>query len=423
MINRVPMMKTLIPFLSLFLASCGVHNHRYDSEQDAYYQNDYYAYDNYDPYYGYGSSGYSTTGDGVYYNDYNYYPDRWGVNYSNVYYSPYRYPRVGFYFSSGYGCGYSYWSNGCSSRYWPSSYYVYNSWPSYGFGFSYSSYYYDNNWWYNHWRHRNYEHYRPTQTGFYSARNEALRLNNSRYYNSHKYNQRNNRYNNTYRNNPTAVNRGRSSSNRPVNRSNNRTNNSNKPSRAAKPVQRGRQEAVQNNQRYNQIRANDSVRSQATARSSSQGLQSRINEDYVQRNYQNNRYQSQKPTQTASNSSMQTNRVKPMNSQSPVYQTNTVPRTNSNAIRYNQRPTNNLNHVAPRAEQRQLNTRNQSNSRSVQSGSIQAPSNQALVKPSQPVNKPKPRSRTKNTEKTKDTRSNDNRSSSSGSRGRSGNRD
>jgi hypothetical protein len=101
---------------------------------------------------------------------------------------------------------------------------------------------------------------------------------------------------------------------------------------------------------------------------------------------------------------MQTNRVKPMNSQSPVYQTNTVPRTNSNAIRYNQRPTNNLNHVAPRAEQRQLNTRNQSNSRSVQSGSIQAPSNQALVKPSQPVNKPKPRSRTKNTEKTKDSR-------------------
>ena len=170
--------------------------------------------------------------------------------------------------------------------------------------------------------------------------------------------------------------------------------------------------------------------SQATVRSSTQGLPSRINEDYAQRNLQNNRYQSQKPAQIATRTSVQTNRinrVKPMNSQSPVYQTNTVPRTYSNANRYNQRPTNNLNQVAPRAEQRQLNTRSQSNSlqtnnRSVQSGSIQPPSNRTVVKPSQPVNNPKPRSRSKNTEKTKDSRSDNNRSSS-GSRSKSGNRD
>ena len=139
------MMKFLIPFLTLFLASCGVHNHRYDTQQDVYYEDDYYAYDNYDPYYGYGSSEYSTAGDGVYYNNYNYYPDRWGVTYSNVNYSPYRYPRVGFYLSSGYNCGYSYWSTRCSSGFYGSSFYgssYYGSGfgPYYGFGLGFGGY-------------------------------------------------------------------------------------------------------------------------------------------------------------------------------------------------------------------------------------------------------------------------------------------
>ena len=172
-------MKLMIPILTLFLVSCGVHNHRYNAEEDVYYQEDYYAYDNYDPYYGYGSGEYSTTGDGVYYNNYNYYPDRWGITYSNVYYSPYRYPRVGFYFSSSYNCGYSYWSNWCSPWYRSPFHWGYHyGWSSWGIGLGYSGYYYDNYWWYNHWRNRTYHHPR---TGYYSARNEVRRLNNNRY--------------------------------------------------------------------------------------------------------------------------------------------------------------------------------------------------------------------------------------------------
>ena len=37
-------MKLFIPFMTLFLASCGVHHHRYDAAEDTYYQDDYYAY-------------------------------------------------------------------------------------------------------------------------------------------------------------------------------------------------------------------------------------------------------------------------------------------------------------------------------------------------------------------------------------------
>ena len=72
--NPVLNMKILIPILTLFLASCATHNHRYDARDDVYYEDDYYAYGDYDPYYGYGTSEYSTAGDGVYYNNYNYCP-------------------------------------------------------------------------------------------------------------------------------------------------------------------------------------------------------------------------------------------------------------------------------------------------------------------------------------------------------------
>ena len=334
-------MKILIPILTLFLASCGVHNHRYDAEQDVYYEDDYYAYDNYDSYYGYGSSDYSTTGDGVYYNNYNYYPDRWGVTYSNVYYSPFRYPRVGFYFSTANNCGYSYWSNWCSpgwgSSYYGSGYYASSWWPTYGFGLSYSSYYYDNYFWYNHWRNRNYYHNRPTQRGYYSARNEAGRLTNGRYYSNYKNNQprNNNQRNSNYRSNPRVIDRGRSTGNRTINRSSgNRTIN------RSKPVQRSRQQSAVLNPSGSSYRpatgSQNTARVAVTGRAATDG-----------RNLQNNRYQ--KPALVSSNVTnqrvRQTNslrqtardnqkpqqqppvQVKPMNSQSPVYYSNTRPST------------------------------------------------------------------------------------------------
>ncbi|TDR23616.1 hypothetical protein [Marinicella litoralis] len=382
-------MKILLPFLTLFLASCGVHHHRYDAEQDTYYQDDYYAYDNYDPYYGYGSAEYSSAGDGVYYNNYNYYPDRWGVNYSNVYYSPYRYPRVGFYYSSINNCGYSYWSTWCSPGAWPSSYYSNGWWPSFGFGLSYSvgySGYYDNYWWYNHYRHRNYNHNRPTQRGYYSARNETRRLANSRYHNQSKKPNHN-----RYGNKPQAVNRARNSSNRPVNRAPNRSN-SNSRQRSSTVNNRARQEAaVINHSNQNRVQNNDyqSARSQVVYRSSSSQLLQQNSQNNVQRIQQNhepstqmrrNRYQSA-ASSTDSISVNQNIRVKPMNSQSPVYHTNTIRRQTTTL----QRPQINQRQVY---QNTQPSVNHQSGSR-VQLINRSVPS-RPQVQTSKPVQKPKP---------------------------------
>ncbi len=359
-------MKIIIPILTLFLTSCAVHNHRYDAEQDAYYQSDYYAYDNYDPYYGYGSVEYSNAGGGVYYNNYNYYPDRWGVNYSNVYYSPYRYPRVGFYYSSSRNCSYSYWSTWCSPGYWPS--YHYNSWwPSFGFSIGYSNYnYYDNYWWYNHWRNRTYDHYRPTRHGYYSARNEARRLHNGRYNSRYKNDQpRHNRSGYNNRSNPNAVSRERS--NRPVNRSVNRSINrsssrQNKPYRATKPPTRSRQEAsVSNNYRNNVTSNSGSARHEVVTRSNrsgSSGLQQNIRQNHAQQSTQNNRYRYQKPAAINQQKPTRQNtrvRVKPMNSQSPVYH------NNRSAVQVQQRARSNqsLNSAAQRSQPTRSQTRSQ----------------------------------------------------------------
>lgn len=321
-------MKILLPILTLFLTACSVHNHRYDAEQDAYYEEDYYAYDNYDPYYGYGSSAYTSAGDGVYYNNYNYYPDRWGVTYSNAYYSPFRYPRVGFYFSSVNQCAYSYWSTWCHPGYWPSYHYTSGWWPAFGFGISYSSYYYDNYWWYNHWRNRNYYydnyHYKPTQRGYYSARNEARRLNNNRHYN--RYKETRPVYNRNY-NKPQPVDRSRSSSNRPVNRA--PVRNSNKPIQNNKPTYRGSQqtEVIQHNQQNsNSSSRYQSSRNEVMTRNSpsvnnQNNLQQQLREQQTNSQLsQHNRYQKPLPN----------TRVKPMSSQSPVYHTNRIINRNGN---------------------------------------------------------------------------------------------
>ncbi len=363
-------MKIIIPLMTLFLASCGVHNHRYDAAQDAHYEDDYYAYDNYDPYYGYGSSEYSTAGDGVYYNNYNYYPDRWGVNYSNVNYSPYRYPRVGFYYSSGYNCGYSYWSTRCSPGFFGSSHYGYNHyasswWPSYGFGLSYGGYggyggyYASNYWWYNHWRNRNYNHHRPTRSGYYSARNEAGRLTNGRYYSNYK-NKQPRRNSTGNRSNRNAVYRGRSTGNRSVNRSS-----GNRSNRNSRPVQRGRQEAAIRSNDSNYRRSNAGVNSSREAvagQLNSRHLSNNIRENKPQRkvpnNNVNNRYQ--KPALVASNLPRQrvrqTNqvrrdarasqptqrqsavRVKPMNSQAPVYHNNRSSVSRQSSVQRSSKP-------------------------------------------------------------------------------------
>jgi len=300
-------MKILLPFITLFLASCGVHNHRYDENQDTYYQQDYYANDNYDPYYGYGSAEYSSAGDGVYFNNnYNYYPDRWGITYSDVNYSPYRFPRVGFYYSSNNYCGYSYWPTWCTPGLWSSSYRIGSWWPSYGFSVGFSAGYggyYDNYWWYNHYRHRNYNHYKPTQQGRYSARNEAIRLKNNRYYNQSKYSRSN--YNrNNIRSNPSAVNRGRSSSNKPVNRSRIKPTSHNKN-------QRYRSSVI--TPKVNQYHNNQSARSQVVLQS---------NRGLSQNNAQS-RYQL--PSRTFENDVSNKNTDgRSINSQSPVYHSNTL---------------------------------------------------------------------------------------------------
>ena len=333
--NRVFNMKALIPFLTFLLVGCGVHHHRYDADQDAYYQSDYYAYDNYDPYYGYGSNDYSVAGDGVYYNNYNYYPDRWGMTYSNAYYSPYRYPRVGFYYSSYDGCGYGYlWSNWCSFGHGPSAYYSTYSWlPTFGFGLSFSSYYYDNYWWYNHWRHRNYYHNTPTQHGYYSARNEVRRLNTNRYQTNKAY-RSGNRTGKYTNNNRRAVNRGRSSSNRPVNRSYQR---STTPRQSSQSNNRDRQQQASSGGRYNNSYTpnHSSARSEAVRRSSGSSLQQQIRLNHAHSNAQTNNQSSQRAQQgsarIATQMPTQRNRtyVKPLNTQQSVYQSNKQPQVNT----------------------------------------------------------------------------------------------
>lgn len=202
-------MKFIAPLLFLFLSAC-VHHHRHDAHEDVYYQDDYYAYDGYDPYYGYGNQSYSSAGGGVYYNNYNYYPDRWGINYSTAYYSPYRYPRLGFYYASS-NCGHWYWSSWCSPNFY-GHYYGHRSyrygWPHWGFSIGFSSYY-DNYWWYNHWRNRTYDYYRPSRSGYHAARNEVRRLSrdHATQYRSHNRNDR-------YRNQAGTVYRGRDTGHR-----------------------------------------------------------------------------------------------------------------------------------------------------------------------------------------------------------------
>ena len=304
-------MKYFIPFMTLFLASCGVHHHRYDAEQDTYYQDDYYAYGEYDTY----DDTYSYGGDGVFYNNYNYYPDRWGMTYSDVHYSPYRYPRVGFYFSTSNTCGYSYWNNWCTPGLWPHRGYGYHSdtwWPSYVFGFS-TAYHYNNLWWYNHWRHRNYDHHRPSRNGYYSARNEVRRLSNNRYGNKHsKYRNSSRpanrsrdtglRYrNNGYRSRPSISTPNRSQSAQPVQR---------------RPAQRQRSSSRQEAVRIERGRSNSSEASRS------------VNQYQQQRTYVPQPNHTRTEAQPAQRSTYQ---VRPMDSQTPIYHRNRVINQNNSA--------------------------------------------------------------------------------------------
>lgn len=399
-------MKVLIPFLALFLASCSTYNHRYDADQDAYYHDDYYAYDNYDPYYGYGSGQYSTSGDGIYYNNYNYYPDRWGMTYSNVYYSPYRFPRVGFYYSSAYNCGYSYWSTWCSPFNHGHSYY--SGWGSaWSFGIGFNNFY-DDYYWYNHWRNRTYNHHNPSTRGYYSARNELTRLTNNQHRSRNK-NTRENRYNNNNQNNRGTVNRNRTRSNRAVGQPSYRS-----PSRKNTPVKRTRKQSSisrPNNQSNDYV----SSRDQVAGRSTNYSLKQQIREDHKQ---QLNRSRYQKPALVGaqqhnrpngfnSNASNRTNqtrqniltRVKPMNSQSPVYHTNTKPRVQSQSnkpIEFRRRTLNKQSNQVVRTPQ--------SNNRSVTSK--QPPSS----RPTQQAKKVKSSNQKKDNHDSKQNRSSSNRS-------------
>lgn len=154
---------TLLLFIILFFSGCANHYQRYGDNDDIYYEEDYYGYDSYqEPYYGY-----IDNGSDVYYANYNYYPDRWGVSYSSSYYSPYRYPRLGFYYS-GVTCPSYYWSWGCGNSWglgFHNTYYNYYSYPRYH-GLTYN--YYDRHYWYNYYRNRTYHHR--------SARQEARSL-------------------------------------------------------------------------------------------------------------------------------------------------------------------------------------------------------------------------------------------------------
>jgi hypothetical protein len=400
-------MKKLLPFITLFLSSCAVHHHRYDAEQDAYYQSDYYAYDNYDPYYGYGSMDYSSAGDGVYYSNYNYYPDRWGVTYSNVYYSPYRYPRVGFYYSSGGHCGYSYWSTWCGYSYWPSSYYYSSGWwPSWGLGLAYYSYY-DNYWWYNHWRNRNYNHYRPGRHGYNSARNEAVRLErNNRYYRytgkGHNNQQRSSR--------SGVVNRSRNTGQRGIStRSTQRSRETNR-SRSVPSRQRQQEAAVSQPRSSYRSGTRDLVAGsaqpatrsvagqQVIQRNATSGLQQRVRQQHSQQTASRQHSSSQTITQPT-NRYRQT-RVKPMNSQTPVYHTNTKPVNTPSTVRQRTRVNQPANRSTP------ASTANHQVNRSPGTRTATV---QASVKPAKPKND-KSASRKSRSERTNNKGNRNNRS-------------
>ena len=343
--------------MTLFLASCGVHHHRYDAAEDTYYQDDYYAYGEYDTY----DDTYSYGGDGVYYNNYNYYPDRWGMNYSDVHYSPYRYPRVGFYFSSSNTCGYSYWSNWCTPGIWPHygyGYYANSWWPSYVFGFS-TAYHYNNLWWYNHWRHRNYQHNRPSRHGYNSARNEVRRLSHNRYgYKQHSQ----------YRNSSRPANRSRDTGLRYRNdgyRSRPSLSTPNR-SRSAQPVQNRPTQRQRSSVRQEAARiGHGSTNSTSASRSITPYQQQRTyvpqpsrtraaaqpNQDSATRGIQ---HSTQQPAQRP------TYQVRPMDSQTPIYHRNRViNQSNSAANRpqvnnrvqqpvHNNRSTTRTNNTRPR---------------------------------------------------------------------------
>ena len=181
--------------LILILQGCSSSYHRYSDYDDIYYD-DYY----YDTYY-YDDDYYS----------YNYYPDRWGMNYSNVYYSPYRYPRVGFYNHYYYSPN-SYWG---SYSPWGGYYAGINYGWSLGFGYTwsnyhwhssyyhpYSSYYYSSYWdryWNNHYTRRHI-----------TARNEVARLAaRNRHSSSYGYNRNHGNYRDSNRRYNQPVSRDR----------------------------------------------------------------------------------------------------------------------------------------------------------------------------------------------------------------------
>ena len=363
---------------------------------------------------------YSTTGDGVYYSNYNYYPDRWGVTYSNVYYSPFRYPRVGFYFSSGHQCGYSYWSTWCGYSHWPAGYRYSSWWPSWGYGLVYASYY-DNYWWYNHWRNRNYEHYRPGRHGYNKARNEAVRLQrNNRYYryNNRAHNNSANRGSYQRPNNRGTVDRSRNTGNRGTYR--NRSGNS---GRAVINRQR-QQEAAVNQPRRSSVVSRDLVRGsdQPGLRSSTpgpvtRGLNSRQSasttgnqvQEVIRRQHQNNRSHNGAMNNVRYQGNRQLRQQKPMKSVSsqPVVRQSSPRSVGASSPLMQRRTLNNSQPVRQSAPTRSNSNRN-----------VRTNSKPVVVKsPERSTRKSSSNKRTERS-KSKDNRSADRRTASSRQRQR-----
>ncbi|WP_154224114.1 hypothetical protein [Marinicella rhabdoformis] len=214
-------MKKIIPFLSLFLASCATY-HTHHVEDD--------YYDDYE-------------GHVAYINSYNYYPDRWGINYSSAYYSPYRYPRIGFYYNDCFS-----WTWGC---YGYGSFNTWSSWsPWYYGGIAYSTWHYDDYWWYNHWRNRNH----PRYGGRNDSRREVLRL-------ADRQRGRGYKNNNTRRNtvNRNRVSRERSRYNKPVRQQRVRQLPSNRQQNRSRQPQRNRQAVIENRTYRNRSTGSQSI--------------------------------------------------------------------------------------------------------------------------------------------------------------------
>ncbi|VAW45267.1 hypothetical protein MNBD_GAMMA02-56, partial [hydrothermal vent metagenome] len=280
--------------------------------------------------------------------------------------------------------------------------------------------------------------------------NEAGRLTNGRYSSNHKSNQ--SRSNNNQRNgqrnssinrsNPRAVNRGRSSGNRAINRSSGNRSSGNRSSgnrtnRASQPTQRSRQQSAvlnPNGSNYRQATgAQNSSRHVVSGRSNSTDVQSNVRQNYAERNLPNNRYQ--KPALVASDVSRQrvtqTNRVrqtarvnqrpqqqtpvrvKPMNSQSPVYYNNTRPNTERQPVVQRQ-----SNRAAMHSPQVQRSNAQRSNVQApnrhpVNNRVVQARPQQS-TKPSS--SKPQRKERSKNKSKSSNKSSSRNQSSRSSNR-------